>query len=87
MWATLPYTANPHVINNRRDPVSESLNDNINLRVNSDDKDLFIKSCEKKRVPYAMMLREMIEAINAGNLRIVVKKSEQTTIKGIHECR
>lgn len=56
------------------------LDDQLGIRINSDDKLALVEKCDKLGSPYQVMLREFITAFTEDRLRIVVPK--ETLNKG-----
>ena len=58
--------------------MSKKLNDeSMSLRVNAADKKRFINACAKIEKPPQQMLREMMAALAAGRLQIIVDETEE----------
>lgn len=54
----------------------KTLNDRLDVRINDEDKQLFIDRCSELKTQPQTLMREMITALNERRLRIVLTNDE-----------
>lgn len=62
-----------------------TLDGELNVRISSSTLDVFKQKTSHIGVPYQVMLRNIIEAFNNGNLRIIADENTKNTIGGLYD--
>lgn len=62
-----------------------NLDDRLDFRVNSDDKSAFMSKCSDMGASPQSLLREMVQAVNEGRLKIKVTEQQLNNKQEIYD--